>query len=543
MLEIRMIPAAVTVAASWFLALPALDGQTVLYVDDDGPGAGLWVDAFIDLQDALDVAATATNEGTEIWVAAGTYTPDRGTGDQAAAFRLPNGVALYGGFAGVETSWDQRDPDANVAILSGDLAANDEAGGDNSDNSFHVVDASDTDSSAVLDGFTIRGGHANGPALAQRRGGGMYVVNGSPSVQRCVFVGNATSATGGSFGGGGMYLENSSPALTDCTFLNNFSGAGGGMLNIASAPTLARCVFVANESFQGGGIKNLNSSPTLVNCVLAGNSVTAYGGGLFNDDGDGVLINCTVFDNQAIGTGGGLYTTGTGSLAVTNCIVWNNRDQAEDETSQIHVNSGSAAVGYSCVQGWTGLLGGNGNIGDDPLFADAASPAAGLRLLAGSPCIDAGDNDAVPAEVTTDLGGDPRFVDDPETPDANAGAPPMVDMGAFEFQPETGDDGSGGDDGNGDVPGEPIAVLHALIDLLPELQIPEVLQDQLGQRLLGAVDKLEDQNPDNDVSATNKLEAFIDAVEAQSGKRIPQADADALVESALGVIAAIANPS
>ena len=81
-----------------------------------------------------------------------------------------------------------------------------------------------------------------------------------------------------------------------------------------------------------------------------------------------------------------------------------------------------------------------GNISDDPLCVDAdgADDVAGtedddLRLLPGSPCIDAGSNGAVPVDVLTDLDGLPRFIDDPLTGDTGAGAPPVVDMGAYEY--------------------------------------------------------------------------------------------------------------
>ena len=56
------------------------------------------------------------------------------------------------------------------------------------------------------------------------------------------------------------------------------------------------------------------------------------------------------------------------------------------------------------------------------------------RLGSGSPCLDAGDNGAVPKDVLTDLLGNPRFVDDPETTDTGLGTPPIVDMGAYEYQ-------------------------------------------------------------------------------------------------------------
>jgi hypothetical protein len=76
---------------------------------------------------------------------------------RTATFQMKSGVALYGGFSGTETARNQRDWAANVTILSGDIGAE----GDNSDNSYHVVTANNTDASAVLDGFTISGGNAN----------------------------------------------------------------------------------------------------------------------------------------------------------------------------------------------------------------------------------------------------------------------------------------------------------------------------------------------------------------------------------------------
>jgi hypothetical protein len=72
--------------------------------------------------------------------------------------------------------------------------------------------------------------------------------------------------------------------------------------------------------------------------------------------------------------------------------------------------------------------------GPDGFFG---TPDDDLRLQAGSPCIDAADNDAVPPEVTIDRDTHPRRVDDPATEDTgNPGAvgPPVVDMGAYEFQ-------------------------------------------------------------------------------------------------------------
>jgi hypothetical protein len=71
---------------------------------------------------------------------------------------------------------------------------------------------------------------------------------------------------------------------------------------------------------------------------------------------------------------------------------------------------------------------------EDPLFID---PMGGdFRIGPDSPAIDAGDNDFLPAGIVRDLGGEPRPVDDPATPDTGeGGGAPVVDAGAFEFQP------------------------------------------------------------------------------------------------------------
>ena len=71
-------------------------------------------------------------------------------------------------------------------------------------------------------------------------------------------------------------------------------------------------------------------------------------------------------------------------------------------------------------------------IDSDPLFVDAAG--GDLRLQPASPAIDAGDNAAVPVGVTTDLLGNARFVDIVSVIDTGNGAPPIVDIGAYEAQ-------------------------------------------------------------------------------------------------------------
>ena len=107
-----------------------------------------WGDA-CELQTALSNAVA----GYQIWVATGTYKPTTDT-NRYATFQLESGVAIYGGFPVDGGAWETRDWEANLTTLSGDIGGIDDA----TDNSYHVVTGSGVGATAVLDGFTIRGG-------------------------------------------------------------------------------------------------------------------------------------------------------------------------------------------------------------------------------------------------------------------------------------------------------------------------------------------------------------------------------------------------
>jgi CSLREA domain-containing protein len=292
----------------------------VHYVKWDATGANngtAWANAFTDLSSAL----AAASSGEEIWVAAGTYKPTAGT-DRTISFPLKSGVAIYGGFAGNETLRPQRDFETNLTVLSGDIGLVD----DNSDNSYHVVIGSNTNRTAVLDGFTITAGNANGTS-SNNLGGGMYSLYGSPSLDNVIFSNNsATSSGGGMFNqqsspllqnvlfknnysatyGGGMYnVANSNANLTNVTFLSNTAGGpGGGMYNGNSNPIVANVIFSGNSASTGAGMNNYYSSPTLTNITFSGNSSNG-GGGMKNDFSNPSLNNVS-FSGNSSSTGGGM---------------------------------------------------------------------------------------------------------------------------------------------------------------------------------------------------------------------------------------------
>lgn len=267
---------------------------SIYYVKEGGSGnCSSWAQA-CELQAALTSAAS----GDQIWVAAGTYKPDSNT-TRLATFTLESGVTILGGFPAAGGGLADRNWQANPTILSGDIGVV----GNASDNSFHVVTASGVDASAILDGFTITLGNANG-SPPDDRGGGMYNYAGSPTLTNLVFKANLAD-----YGGGIFNDDHSSPILTNVSFVNNHADyLGGGMYNnYHSSPTQTGVSFTSNSAENGGGMANSDSSsPTLSNVNFSSN-IASYGGGLYNaTHSSPILTDVSFLINTASNQGGGM---------------------------------------------------------------------------------------------------------------------------------------------------------------------------------------------------------------------------------------------
>jgi len=259
-------------------------------------------------------------------------------------------------------------------------------------------------------------------------GAGMWNYSGNATLTNCRFTINVAA-----YGVGGLSNEWGTAALVNCGFIGNSARSTAALENTFSSVTAANCTFVGNTATDGAGgaVGDFYfSDTTFENCVFAGNSASGAGGALTTHQSAPTLLNCTLVGNVAGGSGGGLSSANGGASTLTNCIAWGNSDSnGTGESSQVYVDAyGEALVDYSCVQGWTGLFGGVGNTGDDPLFVDAdgsdgipGTEDDNARLLPGSPCIDTGDPLFAPAPGDTDLDGHARVLCD------------RVDMGAYEF--------------------------------------------------------------------------------------------------------------
>lgn len=456
------------------------DESERLYVDANANGAqtGLsWADAFSDLQDALALARRSAAT-TEIWVAAGMYTPGpapSGPSDwqaRSATFALPCGGKIFGGFAGNETSRDQRDPAGNTTILSGDLAGDDATNG-NAENAYSIVNASDTNRSATLDGFTISGGNADTFGICDcDRGAGIRMGGngdgGSLRIVDCIIRDNVAT-----FGGGIWLGGDSFPEFIGCTFLNNSATDSGGAVWSQSnnTPTFVNSHFRGNHAdFFGGAILHANTDTSFtggavnsprrfvaLNSTFAGNTAGVDGGALRTWSAEPMLINCDLVANVAGGSGGGI-AAGCGGctqgveLSVFNSILWANEDSTGTGTAaQLHVvagDVGTVLVEYSTVHDAAPndgtVYAGTGNQDEYPDFLDdpdnggdgwgnANDNFGDLRLTINSACEDTGSNGALPIDGW-DFDGD---LDREEAISVDAILAPriqngIVDMGAYE---------------------------------------------------------------------------------------------------------------
>ncbi|MGA2498442.1 MAG: right-handed parallel beta-helix repeat-containing protein, partial [Tepidisphaeraceae bacterium] len=242
--------------------------STVVYVDPSTAGVEdgtTWATAYRSLAAAMAMVIS----GQQIHVADGTYSPTPTT-DRTISFQLKSGVQVFGGYAGYgAANPDARNVVGTPSVLSGDISTV----GSNTDNSYHVIVGSGTDSTAVLDGFTITGGNANGTS-PNNVGGGIYNSASSPTIRNCAFSGNTAGTSGG-----GMYNTSASPSLVNCVFTGDSAGTGPGVYNdSASSPTLVNCTVAENS---GVGVYSSSASPTIRNCIIwspSGTAITQSGG-------------------------------------------------------------------------------------------------------------------------------------------------------------------------------------------------------------------------------------------------------------------------
>jgi hypothetical protein len=290
-------------------------------------------------------------------------------------------------------------------------------------------------------------------------GGAISITSGShATVSHCTFTGKSAANAGGAmlvragagspssaevrhcqFQSNNAYLaaafcafEGGHSIVTDSHFIQNTATQCCGAITIAVATTatISNCIIRGNTVGTDAGaalVVQWEGSATVVNSLLQGNSSRGTSVAVF-DNGAATLINCTIVGNDSVLNHGALRALRGGHINLQNSVVWGNTPSVQMAVSGSPI--GTTTVQFSAIQfGWPGA------ISADPLFTN---PSGGnYRLGPGSPCIDSANNTLVPSGILTDLDGNPRFHDDPASPNTGipggAGGPAITDMGAYEF--------------------------------------------------------------------------------------------------------------
>ena len=208
------------------------------------------------------------------------------------------------------------------------------------------------------------------------------------SISDSTFSHNSSS---GSFAEGGAIFNWGELSIVNSAFSDNSSEFGGGAIANYGDGTLSisDSAFSGNSAEWGGGAIHNWSELTLRNSTFSGNSAEFGGGAIYNEENENLRLRSSTFSDNSADKGGAIYNKGDGKLRITNSIIVGNGGACYSEGRLRH-NINNFIQDGSCSSDFSG----------DPMLGELIEPEDGspayFPLLAGSPAIDAADDDYCP---------------------------------------------------------------------------------------------------------------------------------------------------
>jgi hypothetical protein len=308
-----------------------------------------WESAFQTMQPAVDAAFEAG--GGQVWVAEGSYSEQRN--NRTGSFELRPEVEVYGGFAGDETTLEQRDFVNRTTVIDGSAARGELP-------AIHVVLGADK---ARLDGFIIFGGSAQEGGGTDSGGGGMLNLNASPHVANCGFLYNE------GFLGGAVLNAGSSPTFFNCNFRENaapgFTGTGGAIASVQASPTFEKCWITMNTAAIGGAVHDsAGSSSSFLECAFESNTSRIDGGSIFTQESAVMLRDCT-FTTNSSGNGGAISAATASTVSALRCAFDSNE---ADSGGALYASNASTMLFSECT-----FTSNSANLNGGAAYAEASS--------------------------------------------------------------------------------------------------------------------------------------------------------------------------
>ena len=237
--------------------------------------------------------------------------------------------------------------------------------------------------------------------------GGAIYNNGELSISDSAFSDNSAEY------GGAIHNSNGTLTISDSSFSSNLADSAGGAIDNWRTLNITNSSFSGNSAAWGGAIYS-QGELSISNITFRRNSADSYGGAIFN--GGELSISSNTFSGNSAEIGGGAIYNWEGTLSMVNSIIAGNGGLACYSRGGLKRNINNFIQDGSCPLAFSG----------DPMLGELVVPEDGspayFPLLAGSPAIDAADDDYCPA---TDQIGTKR----PQ----GAGC----DIGAFEYAAES----------------------------------------------------------------------------------------------------------